>query len=55
MKYVGVTHNFNDMDYTDITRFSIGSLYWFKFYEDDLGPLDDVSIGQYVVVDTCGA
>lgn len=53
MKYVGVTHNFNDLDYTDITRFSIGNLYWFKFYEDDLGPLDDVSIGQYVVVDTC--
>lgn len=53
MKYVGVTHNFNDVDYTDITRFSIGNIYWFKFYEDDLGPLDDVSIGQYVVVDTC--
>lgn len=53
MKYVGVTHNFNDMDYTDITRFSIGNIYWFKFYEDDLGPLDDVIIGQYVVVDTC--
>lgn len=53
MKYVGVTHNFNSMDYTDITRFSIGNIYWFKFYEDDLGPLDDVNIGQYVVVDTC--
>ena len=53
MKYVGVTHNFNSMDYTDITRFSIGRIYWFKFYEDDLGPLDVVSIGQYVVVDTC--
>ena len=24
MKYVGVTHSFNDTDYTDITRFSIG-------------------------------
>lgn len=53
MKYVGVTHNFNSMDYTDITRFSIGNIYWFKFYEDDLGSLGDVSIGQYVVVDTC--
>lgn len=53
MKYVEVTHNFNSMDYTDITRFSIGNIYWFKFYEDDLGPLDDVNIGQYVVVDTC--
>lgn len=53
MKYVGVTHNFNSMDYTDITRFSIGNIYWFKFYEDDLGPLDDIRIGQYVVVDTC--
>lgn len=52
MKYVGVTHNFNSLDYTDITRFSIGNIYWFKFYEDDLGPLDDVKIGQPVLVDT---
>jgi len=53
MKYVGVTHSFNDTDYTDITRFSIGKIYWFKFYEDDLGPIDEVKIGQHVVVDTC--
>lgn len=53
MKYVGVTHSFNDTDYTDITCFSIGKIYWFKFYEDDLGPIDEVKIGQHVVVDTC--
>ena len=52
MKYVGATHSFNGSDHTDITRFSIRKIYWSKFDEDDLGPLDDVKIGQLVLVDT---
>lgn len=52
MKYVGVTHSFNDTDYTDITRFSIRKIYWSKFDEEDLGSLDDVKMGQLVLVDT---
>lgn len=43
MKYVGVT---------PITRFNAGRIYWFKFCEDDLGPLDDVKAGQLVLIDT---
>lgn len=52
MKYVGVMPCFHDTVYTGNTRFSIRKIYWSKFCEDDLGPLDDVKIGQIVLVDT---
>lgn len=44
MKYVGVT--------LITPRGNVGKIYWFKFYEDELGPLDDVKVGQLVLVDT---
>ena len=42
LSFNGVTRSFNGTDYMNI----------FKFDEDDLGPLDDVKIGQPVLIDT---
>lgn len=42
LSFNGVIRSFNGTDYMNI----------FKFDEDDLGPLDDVKIGQLVLVDT---
>lgn len=42
LSFNGVIRSFNGTDYMNI----------FKFDEDDLGPLDNVKIGQLVLVDT---
>lgn len=54
MKYVGVTLNFITLSSNCVTLSFNGTDYMniFKFCEDDLGPLDDVKIGQLVLVDT---
>ena len=54
MKYVGVTLNFITLNSNCVTLSFNGTDYMniFKFCEDDLGPLDDVKIGQLVLVDT---
>lgn len=61
MKYVGVTLNFTTLNsncvtlsFNGVTRSSDGTDYMniSKFCEDDLGPLDDVKIGQLVFIDT---
>lgn len=61
MKYVGVTLKFTTLNSNCVTlsfngaiRSFNGTDYMniFKFDEDDLGPLDDVKIGQPVLVDT---
>ena len=61
MKYVGVTLKFTTLNSNCValsfnggTRSFNGTDYMniFKFCEDDLGPLDDVKIGQLVLVDT---
>ena len=61
MKYVGVTLNFTTLNsngvtlsFNGVTRSFNGTDYMniFKFCEDDLGPLDNVKIGQLVLVDT---
>lgn len=61
MKYVGVTLKFTTLNsngvtlsFNGVTRSFSGTDYMniFKFDEDDLGPLDDIKIGQLVLVDT---
>lgn len=54
MKYVGVTLNFTTLNSNGVTLSFNGTDYMniFKFCEDDLGPLDNVKIGQLVLVDT---
>lgn len=54
MKYVGVTLKFTTLNSNCVTLSFNGTDYMniFKFDEDDLGPLDDVKIGQLVLVDT---
>ena len=54
MKYVGVSLKFTTLNSNGVTRSFSGTDYMniFKFCEDDLGPLDDVKIGQLVLVDT---
>lgn len=46
MKFLEITHELSS-DSAWIVR-----TYWFKYYESELGPLENVEGGQYVVVDT---